>query len=412
MNRFWKQVSSVFFGALAAQLIPIIGSLFIARIFSPDDFGRFSTWLAIVTIVSVVVTFRLEAVLAITEDGMPRVKAVFATFVVSILMAILFFFCMIIGANFLKVGYSSPGSSTLLLTVVPAALLLALNQIWQTWAAAEGLYGKLNTMRLVQAATLVLVQVGAGLKYPNAVSLVVGLVVASGVAFGWSVMMMPQFIHGQFFRLIEFKDFLSRYRNFPLYALPADSINTAVGQLPILVISYRFGHEAAGYLALTMRVLGAPIGLVGKAVLDVFKRHAVQSIQKTGNCRDLYVDTLAMLVVAALTMIVGTLFLAEDIFLYAFGFEWISSGHIAILLLPMFALRMIASPLSYMAYLVERQRIDLLWQSGLLLVTVATLYAFNSFEFTLIGYSVGYAFMYLVYIGISYQLSKGQGTSA
>lgn len=407
MSNFWKQVSSVVVGTAVAQSIPIIGSLFIARIFSPREFGEFSTWLAIVTFASVVVTLRLETVLAIAEDGMDRVKAVFIVFVVSILTSLLFLVC-VIGAKFLPVDSNYlPNSPTLLWTIPPAALCLALNQIWQTWAAAEGMYRKLNAMRLVQASTLVLVQVGAGLKYPTAASLVIGFSIATGIAFAWSAKTMPRFIHGQFCDSIGFRNFFSRYNKFPRYALPADMINTAAGQLPILVVSYRFGNEVAGYLALTMRILGVPVGLMGKSVLDVFKRYATQSIQQTGSCRSLYVNTFMALALASLVFVGGTIFLAKDIFRVAFGPEWLPAGRMAIWLLPMFALRMIASPLSYMAYLVERQHIDLLWQAGLMVMTVATLYGFSSYESTLVGYSAGYAAMYFIYILISYKLSKG-----
>lgn len=407
MSIFWKHVSSVFAGAVIAQLIPIVGSLFIARIFAPNEFGEFSTWLAIITFASVVVTLRFEAVLAIEKDGVSRVKAVFVIFFVTILMAALLLFFMIISKLLLRAGNYIVYSPGVLLIIIVAALFLAMNQIWQAWAAAEGFFWKLNIMRLVQALTLVFVQVGAGMKYPTAISLMVGLVVASSIAFACSIMMMPKFIFNQFFKLAEFRDFFSRYRNFPLYALPADSINTIVGQLPILVISNRFGHEVTGYLALTMRVLGAPITLVGRAVLDVFKRYAILNIREKGDCRKLYVNTFIALFISAIILVVGIIFLAENIFVLAFGREWLPAANMAIWLLPMFALRMIASPLSYMAYLVERQHIDLLWQAGLLVVTVITLYTSASYQATLISYSVGYAFMYIIYIMISYRLSKG-----
>lgn len=407
MSNFWKNVSSVFAGTLVAQSIPIIGSLFIARIFAPSEFGEFSNWLAIVTFVSVVVTLRFEAMLAIAADGMDRVRSVFIIFAVTIFMSVLLFICMVTAQFFTGIRNYYPGSSELLLMIVPAALCLALNQIWQTWAAAEGFYGRLNAMRLVQAAGLVLVQIGIGLKYPTAISLVVGFVVATGIALVWSIKVMPSFINEKFFCLIEFRSFFSRYKSFPLYALPADAINTAAGQLPVLVVSYRFGHEVAGYLALTMRVLGAPIGLVGKAVLDVFKRYAIQSIQQIGNCQSLYIKTFIALFFASLILVAGTVALAEDIFRVAFGTEWIPASRMAIWLLPMFAMRMIASPLSYMAYLVERQHIDLIWQAALMFVTIATLYFSHSYETTLISYSAAYAFMYFFYVLISYKLSKG-----
>lgn len=407
MNIFWRHVSSVFFGTLLAQSTPIIGSLFITRIFSPGEFGEFSTWLAIVAFLSVVITLRFEAVLVIAEDGIDRVRAVFIVSAVTIIMAFVFFIFIVFLSYLIDGKYFLPTSTTLLVAITPAALLLALNQVWQAWAAAEGLYTKLNIMRLIQALILVTMQIGLGMKYPIAISLVMGFVVASGISFAWSVVVMPRIIHREFFNVRCFTEFFHRYKNFPLYALPADAINTAAGQLPILVISHRFGNDAAGYLALTMRVLGAPIGLVGKAVLDVFKRYAIQSIKEIGNCQGLYINTFLVLTFASLVMIAGTILFGEDIFRIAFGSEWIFSGHMAIWLLPMFALRLIASPLSYMAYLVEKQRIDLFWQLALAIVTVITLYVFPSHESTLIGYSTGYALMYIVYIVISYRLSRG-----
>ncbi|UCJ15187.1 hypothetical protein K5Q02_15095 [Pseudomonas sp. MM211] len=161
-------------------------------------------------------------------------------------------------------------------------------------------------------------------------------------------------------------------------------------------------------MALTMRVLGAPAGLVGKAVLDVFKRHAMKSIREVGNCRDIYVKTFVVLMLASTVMVACTVFLAEDIFQTAFGPNWTQSGVMAIWLLPMFALGLIASPLSYIVYLVEKQYVDLLWQVSLMIVAILALYGFSSSKSTLIGYGVGYAVMYIIYISISYRLSGGQ----
>lgn len=407
MNSFWKHVSSVFAGTLLAQSIPIVGSLFITRIFAPSEFGEFSTWLALVSFIAVAVTLRFEAVLAIVEDGLARAQAVLIVLVTTAAAAAVLSLCLIVLKYLPGIRHYLPEKTILLVLLVPAALLMALNQVWQTWAAADGAYGKLNAMRLVQALAVVLLQVGAGLKYPHALSLVLGFVLAGGIAFAWAVILMPRFIHREFFDPTEFRKFFHRYRKFPLYALPADSVNTAAAQLPVLVVSYRFGNEAAGYLALTMRVLGAPVGLVGKAVLDVFKRYAVQSIKQVGNCRSLYVNTFMALALASLAMVMGTVFLAEDIFRVAFGPEWVPSGRMAIWLLPMFAMGLIASPLSYMTYLVEKQHIDMLWQFGLMVVTIGTLYSFATYQSTLIGYGVGYAGMYLIYMFISYRLSAG-----
>lgn len=407
MNMYWRHVTSVFTGSLVAQAIPIIGSLAITRIFAPNEFGEFSTWLAIVAFVAVVVTLRLETVLAIVDDGKARAQAVSIVLVTTCcamaVLAIALYFL-----SFSSVIRSFlPGQSVLLMLVIPAALFFALNQVWQTWAAVDGAYGKLNAMRLVQASAVVLIQIGAGLLYPASISLVLGFTLACGISFFAAVILMHRLTRESMFNLKALREFFSRYKKFPLYALPADSINTAVAQLPVLVVYHRFGAEAAGYLALTMRVLGAPVGLVGKAILDVFKRYAVQSIREVGNCRDIYLKTFMALLLSSTVMVTCTIFLAEDIFRVAFGEAWVPSGQMAVWLLPMFALGLIASPLSYVVYLVEKQYVDLLWQIGLMVVVVAGLYGFSTVQSTLVGYAAGYSLMYVIYVVISYQLSRG-----
>lgn len=407
MSAYWKHVSSVFSGTLLAQSIPIIGSLVITRIFSPEGFGEFSTWLALVSFVSVIVTLRLENTLPIVTDGDARNEAVFIILVTTLLVTTLFTACLFASCFLFEIGGFLPKETALLLFAPPAIVFVALNQVWQTWAAVNGSYKKLNTMRVVQALTTVLIQIIAGLEYPSAFSLVFGFALASAISFVVAFRMMPRLVDRKFCKKVQFSDFFKKFKKFYLYALPADAINTAVSQLPLLVVFQRFGSETAGYLALTIRVLGAPVGLVGKAVLDVFKRHAVESIREIGNCRELYLKTFTVLVMASGLMVVCTVFLAEDIFNLAFGVEWAKSGQMAIWLLPMFALGLIASPLSYISYLVGKPHIDFMWQISLLVTVVITLYSFSSYKSTLIGYGVGYALMYFWYIFISYRFSCG-----
>ena len=198
-----------------------------------------------------------------------------------------------------------------------------------------------------------------------------------------------------------------RNRNFPLFSLPADAINTAAGQLPLLLIASKFGPTMAGFYALTTRVMGAPIGLLGSAALDVFKRLAATSYKTRGECKEEYLKTFKILLVATLITSVLFFFLVEPIFLVAFGESWIMSGKIAIWLIPLFALRFVASPLSYMVYISEKQYVDLLWQICLLCITVSTINYASDFGMAIKLYSFGYAFLYLIYIWMSYNFSLG-----
>src|SRR5690606_13532134 len=186
----------------------------------------------------------------------------------------------------------------------------------------------------------------------------------------------------------------------------ADLLNSSAAQLPIIVLGTRFGPEVAGYFALASRTMGAPISILGGAVRDVFKRSANQDFQRYGNCRGIYVRTFWVLSALAVLMVIVVAPFASTLFSFAFGKEWQTAGVFASWLIPMYALRFVASPLSYTFYVVQKQQVDLVWQIALLAMTVATLFSFTSYSATIVSYSVGYAALYTVYLLLSYSYSK------
>ena len=105
---------------------------------------------------------------------------------------------------------------------------------------------------------------------------------------------------------------------------------------------------------------------------------------------------------------IGVILSAERLFAVAFGEPWRQAGAIAIWLTPIFALRFVASPLSYVFYIAGKQHVDLLWQCNLLVVTIASFMITTSFEKSLKMYALGYGILYVVYALLSYHFSKGK----
>ncbi|MBV6493621.1 MAG: hypothetical protein LDLANPLL_01644 [Turneriella sp.] len=405
MKKFWQNTSAVFLGVVVSQVIPIIAALFITRIYAPEAFGEYSIWLAIATFVGVVLTLRFEAALVIIHDEKARYQAVILTIILSFIVGSVFY-CFILGLLLLR-GMAFGLQRNYLLILPLAALAGSLHQLAQSWAAAEGKFHRLTAMRITQGVFLAISQILAGLYISSGFSLAVSYVIAGIVSVVIAFLIMPNPFKFGFFDWRVFSSLLVRYKKFPIFALPADAINSAAAQLPLVIIGQRYSADVVGYLALTMRVMGAPIGLIGKSVLDVFKRDAAQDLKEKGNCKKLYIHVFFVLSTFSLVMVVCTIFFGEDIFSIAFGKNWIISGKMAIWLLPLFAMRFVASPLSYMTYLVEKQYVDLYWQIGLMFVTVVSLYSFAQYQTTLLVYSFAYAGMYCLYLVLSYRYSKG-----
>ena len=404
---FIRSVGSVLTGTLISQLIPIAGTLVLARIFDPASFGIFSAWLGGVLFLGVVLTCRFEMSLAVEEDGLSRRNAVVMTLVTIMLMSMIASGLVLLAVLFSGLEWVTRLPLALLVSAVPTAALVASNQVLQNWAAADGRYRHLTIMRIAQASSVVLLQIGFGMVWSDAVGLGFGYLAGAFLGLLVAVSVAPL----QGVRLIhlgaELRVFWRTHRRFAMYSLPADAVNAAAAQLPLLVVAARFGSEAAGLLAMAMRMLGAPMSLLAASVLDVFKRHAGQAYRERGECRSEYLHAFRILLLVAVAAAVVIALGAELAFAVVFGEVWLGAGTMVLWLLPRFAIGFVSSPLSYMVYIAGKQQLDLIWQLALLAMTLATLFLFDSVQWALVSYGLGYGVLYLVYLAMSYQFSLG-----
>ena len=114
-----------------------------------------------------------------------------------------------------------------------------------------------------------------------------------------------------------------------------------------------------------------------------------------------------MLAAGALMATAVVMVACEQAFALAFGAPWRTAGAIAIWLMPMFALRFVASPLSYLFYVAAKQHVELAWQLSLLTMTVATLLVPEDYRTALQAYALGYSALYVIYLFLSYRFSLG-----
>ncbi len=409
-HRFWRQVGAVLSGTALAQLIPLLGSLAIARLYVPTEFGLFAAWLGVASLAAVAATGRYEVALALEADGAPRRVAVRATLVTVLIAGLPL--SVGVGVAFAS-GVLADVPAALALWFVPTALGIAASQTWLSWAAAEGQLAQLSRLRIVQAALVTSAQIVAGLFWPSAESLAAAQTLGLAGTLLAAARMLPlgsPVLDAGGSALAGMQAFWSRRRRFPLLSLPADGINSAAAQLPVLVVGARFGADVAGYLALTMRVLAVPVALLGSAVLDVFRRRSAQSWREQGHCRQDFQQTFKVLAASSALAAIVLALIAEPLFALAFGPQWRAAGTMALWLVPLFALRFVSSPLSYLFYVAEKQHIDLAWQAVLLAMTLATLWFPSGYAAALQTYSFGYCTMYVVYLLLSYRFSLGSRT--
>jgi O-antigen/teichoic acid export membrane protein len=173
------------------------------------------------------------------------------------------------------------------------------------------------------------------------------------------------------------RETLHTYRRFPQYSVAEELSNNAGIQLPILLIAaYVVGPEA-GFLFLAMRAVGTPMTIVGSAAAQVYYSHAAEYARE-GRLAE---ETMAVIRRLSRMLVIPMLIigpLAPDLFRVAFGPEWERAGVIVIMMLPWYAFRLIASPISMVMHVRMRQRLMLMLTlaglAGRVLPLLAVLY--------------------------------------
>ncbi len=236
-DRFWARVGAVLTGTAVAQAIPILGSLVLARLYAPAAFGLFAAWLGLAQLAAVAATGRYENALALEGDGEPRRTAALATLAVVAGAGTLI---LVASLLVLTVGGIAGVPLAMLLLFAPTAVAIATSQVALAWAAGEGRFGAMSGMRIAQAAAVTGTQIVAGALWPSAGALAVAQLVGLLLGLAWALRALP-LRSGAFPARARMAAFWHARRRFPLLSLPADGINTAAAQLPLLVVGIRFG---------------------------------------------------------------------------------------------------------------------------------------------------------------------------
>lgn len=163
---------------------------------------------------------------------------------------------------------------------------------------------------------------------------------------------------------------VSRYRRFPLVSTWSGLINVMGQQAPMLLLAGLHGSPAIGALALTMRVLGSPVGIVADAVaLQVDGQTGAIVRRRAGGVEASVRRVLVPLAALAGVGLVVCVLAAPVAFPVVFGETWSGAATSAMLLAPAFAAQLVASPVSRLLPLLERQGTQLAWDLVRLVAT-------------------------------------------
>lgn len=403
---FWKHVVTVLTGSAAALALPLLAAPLITRLCTPEEMGVFSVWLGVIAIASVVATLRLEAAM-ILDHSLSEQRTCFSVVAYFSTLLAITVTALALAARVFSIPLALYLPWFGLLTIGICMWLSASMQTVLAYATSCHAFGKAAQAKFLGAAAIVLWQLGLLFFGVGGESLLMGQVIGLAIGLIAAIhLISPPLAKISLKPTTSQWNYLKKHQAFWRFALPADLINAVAGQLPLLLIGAKHGVLAAGLFALTQRVLSAPISLLASSVLEVFKRQSVHDFQELGNCEVIYRHTFKVLALLGCGPALFIFLFGPHLFAWLFGASWREAGELARILAPLYFFRFVASPLSYVFYVAGKQRIDLIWQIVLFMMTAMVFLIPLTLKQSLWAYMVGYSLLYIIYLFISYHYSR------
>lgn len=354
-------------GGALAQLVPLLLGPVLARLFTPQAFGVFTTFSTVAATVAVVACGRYEFALPMARDE--DEAAVLLALCVRIGLLVLVLSVPL--AALLNMTGHLPLPWLLPLAVAAAGAL----QLLIMWSNRAQRFRALAISRVLQYGGAALLQVALGValwgaaRQPAGAEAAWALVIApviSGVlaalvlvqpapAGGWRALLPARAHPGmrQAMRQVAVK-----FRDFPLLNTPHAFLGALQDALAVAMLVAFSGHAAAGFWGLGLRYLKAPATLVGSAVSQALYPRLAGA--QPADAQRAVRQIMALLGVVALGLMLVLMVAGPWLFRLVFGAAWQEAGELARALAPYIAVHFVAAPLAVVTMAWKAQRWALL----------------------------------------------------
>ncbi len=405
-SEFTKNVLTVLAGTTLAQAVPLLISPILTRLFTPEDFGVFFLFTALLAVLSVGATAKYELAILLPEKDEDAVNILALVCLISLIASGALLVVILLFKDAIQ-NLLEDNSSGTWLYILPLSLLLAgVLQGFSYWSNRKKRFAELSASKVGQSSVTGTSNLAIGYSSASGVGLIFSTVLGqlTNIAVLVRGFMKNDRSVVACVNNKTMSEQAKRYGTFPKTMVLANIFNISAMQLPNILLLPMFGAQFLGLYALSQRVVKIPLTVMGNAYGEVFKQRAAEDAAQGKDLKPLLWRSLVSLALISLPFFVVFYLFAPSLFAFIFGDEWRLSGDYAKILTPYFYLAFVTAPLTHLFYILERTSIYLLIQGLLLCSILIGLYYAQSIgsapETIVAVLSATYAVIYLVMIGV------------
>jgi len=317
-------------GTVTAQVIGFALTPIVSRLFTPSDFGIFGSFGAVVGVVAAGITLEYSQAIMLPREKSDALDLFYMSCISTIIISILCALICLGMPGYVMLLMKAPGVWALALLVF-AILVTGFNIALQSWCVRVKAFKQTSASQVIRSVSSNGMQIGLGFFKAGAVGLIVSSVLADLLASMNLLRIFWADFKTSAHRIswLRIKQLAREYRDFPMYSASGNIINALSMGLPVLLLTNYFGIAVAGAYAFGIRILGAPMGLILRALRQVLYQKACETAHHGGSLLSLFIKITAGLFALAVVPAIILIIWSPQLFSFIFGRQWFIAGEFA-----------------------------------------------------------------------------------
>ncbi|MBO8576554.1 type 8 capsular polysaccharide synthesis protein Cap8K [Staphylococcus aureus] len=365
LNKFIGDSFLMILSSGIAQVILIITTPIITRLYSPTEFGEFTIFSNIAMILIPIINARYDLLIVNTKNDRSANILSQISFLISLLILLILILIFAISA------WLYPNFILDFIFIIIMLFLVSLTNIFTNYLNKERKYKVLSLINVFRAGSMALLQIIFGLLALGSLGLIIGFSLSyiAGITLGYKTFK-------KHFNIVrdkeETKALFLENKNQLVYSTPSILLNSLSFSVVVFFIGILYTNTEVGIYGMAIRVLGIPVTIISLGLSKIFMQQANDYYIEYGNFRNLLLKFSSILVIVSIILYVPLYLFSEELVNILLGHSWVDAITVIKIVIPLFVIRLIVSTVSLSVIVLQKQQLELILQALFLIGTTAT----------------------------------------
>ncbi|HDC9790043.1 TPA: type 8 capsular polysaccharide synthesis protein Cap8K [Staphylococcus aureus] len=405
LNKFIGDSFLMILSSGIAQVILIITTPIITRLYSPAEFGEFTIFSNIAMILIPIINARYDLLIVNAKNDRSANILSQISFLISLLILLILIPILAISA------WLYPNFILDFIFIIIMLFLVSLTNIFTNYLNKERKYKVLSLINVFRAGSMALLQIIFGLLSLGSLGLIIGFSLSyiTGITLGYKTFK-------KHFNIVrnkeETKALFLENENQLVYSTPSILLNSLSFSVVVFFIGILYTNTEVGIYGMAIRVLGIPVTIISLGLSKIFMQQANDYYIERGNFRNLLLKFSSTLVIVSIILYVPLYLFSEELVNILLGHSWVDAITVIKIVIPLFVIRLIVSTVSLSVIVLQKQQLELILQALFLIGTTVTFVISKMLNLTFLNFvSINTAVLivsYMIFFIALYYFAKNK----